>query len=327
MFLPASNRRHLVRIPDPVRHNLDVVFIVLAIHNGCVSALRVLLCAILLLPLVPLIERLLPLPAIPLQRPAQTVDPVLAPPPRRHHIRERIPTRGDCDVIAGTQLDALAAVETDPAVGAGIVRNPNTQDHAVGEDDGAERESMGADCGDKDDRVLWVAERAAGREVVGCAACGRRDADPVCLDGGEVLLVAEELNRGHGGVGSTVDDDVVEDLEGAVGLVRAVVIAFFADELFDEVLLDAGVFVSFFLRAHDRAFEAEAERDGDALAEGFGEGVFVLVEVEFGEEAEGAEGEGEDWRNDALEEPACVEDRAVAAEGDDEVEGMRSPLG
>lgn len=40
----------------------------------------------------------------------------------------------------------------------------------------------------------------------------------------------------------------------------------------------------------------------------------MLVVVEFCEEAEGAETEGEDGGDDALEEPGGVEDGAVAAE-------------
>ena len=39
-----------------------------------------------------------------------------------------------------------------------------------------------------------------------------------------------------------------------------------------------------------------------------------MVEVEFGEEAEGTHAEGEDGRDDALEEPAGVENCAVASE-------------
>ena len=74
--------------------------------------------------------------------------------------------------------------------------------------------------------------------------------------------------------------------------------------------------------AHDGAFEAEAEGDGDAVGEGGGEGGAEGGEVEFGEEAEGAEGEGEDGGDDVLEEPGGVEEGAVAAEGDADVEGV-----
>lgn len=42
--------------------------------------------------------------------------------------------------------------------------------------------------------------------------------------------------------------------------------------------------------------------------------MFVVVEVEVGEEAEGSEGEREDGRDDLLEEPGGEEDGSVAAE-------------
>ena len=44
---------------------------------------------------------------------------------------------------------------------------------------------------------------------------------------------------------------------------------------------------------------------------------FVRGELEVGEEPKGAEGEGEDWWNNALEEPGCVEDCPVTAKGED----------
>ena len=40
----------------------------------------------------------------------------------------------------------------------------------------------------------------------------------------------------------------------------------------------------------------------------------MVCKVEVCEEAGGAEGEGEDGRDDALEEPGCEEDGAVASE-------------
>ena len=56
---------------------------------------------------------------------------------------------------------------------------------------------MGADGGDEDYGVFWVAEGAAGCQVVGCGAGWGGDADPVGLDGGEVFVVAEEFDCGH----------------------------------------------------------------------------------------------------------------------------------
>lgn len=54
-----------------------------------------------------LIKHLLPLPTIPLQRPANTVDPIFTPPPRRHHVREGVSGRGDRHVVAGAELDSV----------------------------------------------------------------------------------------------------------------------------------------------------------------------------------------------------------------------------
>ena len=82
---------------------------------------------------------------------------------------------------------------------------------------------MRADRRDKNHRVFRVAKRATRCEVVGGGARGRGDADAVGLDGGEVVVVAEELDGGHGGVGPAVDDDVVEDFEGRGGFVRVLV--------------------------------------------------------------------------------------------------------
>lgn len=74
------------------------------------------------------------------------------------------------------------------------------------------------------------------------------------------------------------------------------------------------VFGFCFQGPHDGTFEAHAETGGDALVEGFGEGLTEGGEVEGGEEAEGAEGEGGDGGDDALEQPGGVEDGAVAAQ-------------
>lgn len=92
---------------------------------------------------------------------------------------------------------------------------------------------------------------------------------------------------------------------------RVLVLTLFADQLLDQVLWRA---VLAALATHHGAFEAEAQADHDAVAESSLQGLLELREVEFGEESEGAEREGEDGGHDALEEPACVEDCAVAAE-------------
>lgn len=113
---------------------------------------------------------------------------------------------------------------------------------------------MRADSSDEDDGVVRVAERAAGCEIVGCGAGGCCDADAVCLHGGEVLVVAEDFDRGHCWIGTSVENNLVQDIVRAVWSVGGVVLAFFADELFYEVL-GLPVCVSS-LAAHYRCFEA-----------------------------------------------------------------------
>lgn len=73
--------------------------------------------------------------------------------------------------------------------------------------------------------------------------------------------------------------------------------------------------------AEDGAGETHAEVDAHAVvAHDAVQMGFVGRELEVREEAQGAEGEGEDGRDDALEEPGGVKDGAVAAEGEDEIE-------
>lgn len=53
---------------------------------------------------------------------------------------------------------------------------------------------MGTDGCDQDDRVLGMAQRASGGEIVRRGSRRGGDADAVCLDGGEVLVVAEDFD-------------------------------------------------------------------------------------------------------------------------------------
>ena len=62
----------------------------------------------------PLLVRLLLLPRVPPELPADAVHPVLAPPPLRLHAGERVAGGADGDVVAGEQLQPLPAVERRP---------------------------------------------------------------------------------------------------------------------------------------------------------------------------------------------------------------------
>jgi hypothetical protein len=57
---------------------------------------------------------------------------------------------------------------------------------------------MSTDCGDKNDRVLRVRKRPASSEVVSRRAGWGSNADSICKQGGEMLIVAEEFNLRHG---------------------------------------------------------------------------------------------------------------------------------
>jgi hypothetical protein len=57
---------------------------------------------------------------------------------------------------------------------------------------------MSTNGSDKNDRVLWVRKRPASSEVVSRRAGGGRDADSICKQGSEMLIVTEEFNLRHG---------------------------------------------------------------------------------------------------------------------------------
>ena len=78
-----------------------------------------------------------------------------------------------------------------------------------------------------------------------------------------------------------------------------VVVAFLSDQLFYQITAFAVVF----LGSHHGGFEAEAEAHCDAVCERSGEGLWIKLEIEFGEKSERAQGECNGGWNDALEEP------------------------
>lgn len=147
--------------------------------------------------MVPLPISLLLLPRVPPQLPADTVHPVLAPAALRLHTGKGVPAGRDRHVVAGLQLEPLAAVKGRPRARARAVGDTDAQDDGVGKDDRPEGQRVRADGGHEHHRVLRVAERAACCEVVGGRAGGRRHADPVGKHRGEVLIVAEDFGVGH----------------------------------------------------------------------------------------------------------------------------------
>lgn len=150
-----------------------------------------------LLAPVPLLEGFLLLPRIPIQRPAQAINPVLATLTKGQDRRKRKPACRQCDIVARPQLHALLAVKADPGAGACVVRHAKAQHDCVRDDDRAERERVRADGCHEDDGVVRVAERAAGREVVCGRAGGGGDADAVGLYGRDVVVVTEDFDARH----------------------------------------------------------------------------------------------------------------------------------
>lgn len=143
--------------------------------------------------MIPLSIGLLLLPGVPPQLPADTVHPVLAPPPLCLHAGEGVPAGRDGHVVARVELKTLTAVERGPRARPRAVGHADAQDDGVGEDNGPEGEGMRADGGHEHHWVFGVAEGASGCEIVGCGACGCGHADAVGEDGGKVFVVAEDL--------------------------------------------------------------------------------------------------------------------------------------
>ena len=77
------------------------------------------------------------------------------------------------------------------------------------------------------------------------------------------------------------------------------------------------------LGAVDGAGEAHAHVDPHACAfHDAIQGGFVIGKGEVGQEAQRAQRKTKDGRHDALEEPGRVEDGAIAAKGEDEIESF-----
>lgn len=121
-----------------------------------------------ILPHKLIIKALLLLPRIPPQLPTNTINPILTPPSMLHHIRKRIPTRTDRNIITWMQFHPLPSIKTRPRAGSSIVGYTDAENDSVGEDDGTEGECVRADGGDKYYRVLGMAEGAACCEIVCC---------------------------------------------------------------------------------------------------------------------------------------------------------------
>jgi hypothetical protein len=162
---------------------------------------------------------------------------------------------------------------------------------------------VGTDSRDEDDWVVRMAERAACCEVVRRAASRRRHAYAVRLNGGEMLIVAKELDARHGRIWPSIHDNLIKNIVRPIRLVSVVVLGLFAYQLFYQVTIGT---VSV-LRAHHSCFKAEAEVDSNPLVKCARQRLGILLKVKPSQEAERAKRECEDRRNDALKEPRRIQ--------------------
>lgn len=127
----------------------------------------------------------------------------------------------------------------------------------------------------------------------------------VCLDDGQELIVAIQLQIRDVRTRTPVDDQFVQDFELLSLLHFAVVRRAFA-------------------RAIYRARESHAQvHPHTLLSQHPIEVLLILCELEVRQETQTTETETEDWWDDALKEPRGKENGAVTAEGEDEIELLR----
>ena len=177
----------------------------------------------------------------------------------------------------------------------------------------------------EDDWVVWMTERSAGREVVGCAARWRCNDDAVGLDSRDVVVVAKDLNRRHccgrglllarqvclqkrkSGRGvrtrvrTAIEHEVVEDIVGQLRLMRVLIIGLVTYELLHEVCVLLVVLRA--LRTHHRRLQSQAQADHQALLEDTSERAAEVIKIELCQESKRAKRKRYDRWHDALEEP------------------------
>lgn len=82
------------------------------------------------------------------------------------------------------------------------------------------------------------------------------------------------------------------------------------------------MFPPLLLASHDGSFEPQPQADSHTLVESSSKNALEVLKVEFGQETQAAQCETEHWRDDSLEEPACIKHCSVASQCDGKVEGM-----
>lgn len=224
-------------------------------------------------------------------------------------LREEVEPGGAGQLDESRHFPSLADVEAvavfEPAVGLAVdgeeeflafVDDAQGDEEVVRQDDGAVAEGVGADGLEHEGGGFAVQDGAAGGEGVSGAADGGGDDESVADERGDGLAVDFDLDHGGARGGAPAHDDVVEGAG--------------ADDL-----AAAGA-------AKEAGFEQRIVRDaigaGGEGAEG-GDGVGV---GDAGEEAEVAEVDAEDGRLGAVEGADGPQHGAIAAEGEQEIDGL-----
>eukprot|EP00047_Mylnosiga_fluctuans_P012546 m.26788 g.26788 ORF g.26788 m.26788 type:complete len:318 (+) comp4332_c0_seq1:113-1066(+) len=260
------------------------------------------------------------IPAEALREPQEPVLGRTQPADGRHRKRgQRYP-----HALPLSKLVLVASIHGDPCRLAG---HTDLEVDGRWDDDRPERERVRADGRDQEARHLRVHHRAASRDRVCRAAGGRGDDQAVALHGRHDLAVAEDLEASDVRRRTAVQDNLVEHVEGANGFERGTFAhdgAHAAPEV--DVLAvrrgRAGRRREGWVALEDLALDAHAHRHAARAVKGERQRVVEVPERKWRQEAERAERKAEDRRADALEERRHVQERAVAAQQNAEVDDV-----
>lgn len=202
------------------------------------------------------------------------------------------------------------------------------------EDEGPEGEGAGADGGKEEAWYEGVYDTASAAQRVGGTSRGTRDDHPVCDAFGEESATHKNINVFEVRGAAAVDDDLVEGVGVAFGLRAVDALAGGREDAYPQTIAeedargarpahgfpaDVGVggMRDVLVR---RVFVDVRELNGGICVAGAGhvdlaEGALVVFELPLAEEADGAHGEAEDWRDGGRvgEEVCGAEDGAIAA--------------
>ena len=220
-------------------------------------------------------------------------------------------TAADDNALAGVEVGALLAVAENR--GSVVDEDGGDEHRGIGrDDDGAERETVWTDGGNAEGIDIGADDRTTGGDVVGSAATGGRNDDPIAevSNAGPpaaftgVLSVGGDFEFDHVKWRAGGDDGVVQS-----GGDKA---AAFGD--FDEIAVAALGF-----GRKDGGFEGQAGADGELSGDHLLEMVFELGGREAGEETEPAEVNAQERNLTSAEAAGGGKEGPVAAEDQDDV--------